>query len=150
MPPLTDIELRFFRKMRLNPETECWEWTGAISHDGYGKLGLRGKRAGWQYAHRIAYRLFVGPIPENLDIDHLCRVRHCVNPQHLEAVTRRENLLRGTGRTARNYWTTHCHRGHRLAGDNLYIRPDGKPERGCRECRSLASRSPGNRKESGQ
>lgn len=70
----------------------CWLWRGAVDPTGYGRFFLDGRM---DYAHRAAYRLLVGPIPEGLDIDHLCRVRACVNPQHLEAVTRRENLLRG-------------------------------------------------------
>ena len=66
----------------------CWIWRGRIAPNGYGRLGSK-------YAHRVMYELHVGPIPTGLDVDHLCRVRHCVNPRHLEPVTRSENLRRG-------------------------------------------------------
>lgn len=82
--------------------------------------------------HRKVYELLVGPIPDGMTIDHLCRNRKCCNPDHLEVVTMRENVLRGTGPTAEKYRQTHCIRGHLLSGDNLYITPQGRRE--CREC----------------
>src|SRR5437763_12827689 len=69
----------------------CWRWQRALNEGGYGLVGYGGKVA---RAHRVAYELFVGPIPLELELDHLCRVRRCVNPSHLEPVTRRENVLR--------------------------------------------------------
>lgn len=83
-------------------------------------------------AHRVAYEMLVGPIPEGKQLDHLCRQRTCWNPAHLEVVTGRENTLRGVGRTAVNAAKTHCSRGHELAGDNLYVH-DG--QRKCRACK---------------
>jgi len=84
---------RFLDKVEIT-ET-CWLWTGARTKWGYGNVGVGGHYFG---AHRVSYRIFVGPILQGLDIDHLCRVKLCVNPDHLEAVTRRENLRRGAGR----------------------------------------------------
>lgn len=77
-------------------------------------------------AHRFAYELANGPIPDGLEIDHLCRNRKCVNPAHLQAVSHRENMLRAA--------KTHCLNGHPLTGPNVYLRPDGRG-RECRECR---------------
>jgi hypothetical protein len=107
----------------------CWEWRGGRHTAGYGVLRWQGKTG---YAHRISYEMTVGPIPEGLQIDHLCRNRLCVNPSHLEAVTRRVNILRGTGFSARHAAKTHCPQGHPYAGHNLTF--DGGARR-CRECR---------------
>lgn len=105
-------------------ESGCWIYTGPISQGGYGRLGK-------EYAHRIMYEAIHGEIPPGLDIDHLCRNRRCCNPQHLEAVTRRENLLRGMGWTAINARKTHCKRGHEFTDENT--RHDGRG-RQCRAC----------------
>jgi hypothetical protein len=84
---------RFWDKVQDRPKGEgCWLWEGAINSQGYGNFwdGVR-----FVKAHRFAYECLIGEIPEGLTIDHLCRVRHCVNPSHLEPVTMRENFLRG-------------------------------------------------------
>lgn len=104
----------------------CIEWNGALDQDGYGRVG------DWEMAHRVAYESERGPIPAGLQIDHLCRNRRCVNTKHLEAVTRRENILRGIGPTAVNARKTQCDAGHALAGDNLRVSPNGRRE--CKEC----------------
>ena len=114
----------------------CWLWTGARSSNGYG-VSWHNLRA--ISAHRFAYELLVGPIPEGLTLDHLCRVRHCVNPAHLEPVTMRENLLRGEGWTALNARKTHCPRGHSYDDENTYI-SGGK--RYCLTCRASRRSSP--------
>jgi hypothetical protein len=112
---------------RTEKTDSCWLWTGALDLYGYGQF-IRGKSA-----HRAAYELQVGPIPAGHQIDHLCRVRNCVNPAHLEAVTARENTLRSRNRAAMNARKTHCKRGHEFNDDNTYITPTGA--RQCRACR---------------
>ena len=108
-------------------ESGCWQWVGTVSTNGYGQWGNR-------RAHRAVYEMYKGPIPDGLQLDHLCRNRPCVNPDHLEPVTCRENILRGVGHTSQNARKTHCKRGHPLEGRNL--RPDitRLGGRGCRLC----------------
>ncbi len=109
----------------------CWLWIGCINSTGYGTVSYKGKTC---RAHRVYYELENGPIPEGLEIDHLCEVRACVNPQHLEAVTGLVNSRRGNLKR-RNLM---CRRGlHKLDGENLYFSPslrDG-PTRRCRACK---------------
>ena len=95
----------------------CWQWLGTKS-DGYGRFSIGSKRI---YAHRFAYELLIGPIPDGLTLDHLCRNRACVKPQHVEPVPMRTNILRGNGRSARNAVKAHCPQGHPYSGSNLYI-----------------------------
>lgn len=114
----------------------CLEWTGGLNGVGYGQF-YKGRtsldQTGKTYAHRWAYEQFVGPIPEGMHLDHLCRNRKCVNTDHLEPVTPRENLLRGESPSAHHAKKTHCPAGHPYAGDNLYIHPT-KRMRFCRTC----------------
>lgn len=105
----------------------CWLWTGALTGNGYGQIRLKdGSRHG---VHRFAYELVVGPIPDGLYLDHICRVRNCVRPSHLEPVTPGENLLRSP---LTNSGKTHCKWGHRFDEHNTYHRPSGG--RGCLTC----------------
>lgn len=107
----------------------CIEWDGAIDANGYGRKNVKDK---WCAAHRLAWEKVNGKIPDDLQIDHVCRNRKCVNPNHLELVTRKENILRGIGPTAINARKRRCTKGHLLEGDNLRIRPSGRRE--CKEC----------------
>jgi hypothetical protein len=113
---------RFWRHVVRDPDTECWIWTGGLHWSGYGRLAI--KNGPNLRAHRVAYELLVGPIPEGLDLDHVkargCERRDCCNPAHLEPVTRRENLLRGETISARNAAKTHCPAGHPYTTDNTY------------------------------
>lgn len=109
----------------------CWHWMGARDRHGYGSFQARTR------AHRFAYELARGPIPAGLEIDHLCRNPSCVNPEHLEAVTHRENMRRAENFAGRNARKTHCKRGHALTPDNVYVQPSRKHSRSCRECRRL-------------
>ncbi len=113
--------------------SECALWEGARQSGGYGHFRCNKRNI---YAHRFAYELLVGAIPDGMVVDHLCRTRACVNPQHMEIVTQRVNILRGTGWSARNAAKTHCKRGHPLEGANLY---EWHGHRLCRTCRKGAS-----------
>jgi len=106
----------------------CWLWHASMDHGGYGRI-RRDRRN--LLAHRVVYELLVGPIPEGKHLDHLCRVRNCVRPDHLEAVDNRTNILRGEGVTALNARKTHCKRGHEFNDSNTYVIPSG---RACRRC----------------
>lgn len=106
------VKERFLAKVRKSANVlDCWEWTGGRSLQGYGRFRFLGQV---QYAHRVAYMIFVGSIPIGLELDHICKVRHCVNPDHLEAVTHRTNILRGNNPMARNARKIHCPFGHLL------------------------------------
>lgn len=116
----------------------CWLWTGAKNNKGYGQLGLTGRGAGSVLAHRLAYNLLVGPIPDGLQLDHLCRNRTCVNPAHLEPVTHQENLRRGI-RANQNTGKTHCPQGHPYDDENTYhLRGGGRM---CKECSRIRLRA---------
>ena len=128
-----------FEKYINKVPSGCWEWTGKIHKiTGYGNFGSRIpgiKKSRTFLSHRFSYELYKTKIPYGMVIDHLCRNRKCVNPDHLEIVTTRENILRGTSFAARNAAKTHCIRGHELSGSNLYVTPDNR--RQCRQCRSI-------------
>jgi hypothetical protein len=133
---VTPILDRFWSRVRMT-EDGCMEWTGFLDRDGYGQIGLGGRGGRSVRVHRWAYGFFVGPIPNGLVIDHLCRNRACANPAHMEPVTVTENTRRGLAPTAMNAQKTHCKRGHALAGANLVRVPGG---RACRTCRVEATR----------
>lgn len=116
---------------------QCWEWTASGRPRGYGQFfPTRGQPV---YAHRYAYELLVAPIPPGMTLDHRCENPACVNPDHLEMVTRGVNALRGTGPAALAARRTHCQRGHPFDTANTRIGRDGS--RVCRECQRLASRT---------
>jgi len=117
-------EVRFWSK--VDKSVECWLWTGVLYRNGYGQFGY-GK--GERRAHRIAWMWANGkPVPDGMELDHLCRVRRCVRPAHLEPVTHAENKKRA--------WKRVCKQGHELTEDNiaLYIRPTGYVNRRCKAC----------------
>jgi hypothetical protein len=117
----------------------CWIWNRTLLPNGYAQLSVKGEK---HYVHRLFYLLTYGPIGDGLQIDHLCRNRACCRPDHLEAVTCRVNLFRApTTRAAIHAAKTHCIKGHRLSGSNLYVywysRKGGpkRPTRVCRACK---------------
>lgn len=130
------MEERFWEKVQKTKT--CWLWIGAIQSNGYGNFWASPDKR-WSRAHRVSWELENGKVPEGLDLDHLCRVRHCVNPAHLEPVTRRENLLRGETLVAAAARKTHCVNGHPLT--DVYSRKDRKHrQRQCRVCGKLNAR----------
>lgn len=117
---------------------DCWEWTGEIDKDGYGR-GWVPELGRIRLAHRLLYEAHRGPIPAGLQLDHVCRNRRCVNPDHLEPVTQQENIRRSDGVQAINARKTACHNGHPFDEANTYVCPRGRRE--CRICRTAASRA---------
>lgn len=116
-------------------DDDCWEWTGRKQTAGYGQTFVGGRGV---VVHRLAYEHLVGPIPDGLVLDHLCRNRTCVNPAHLEPVSNKDNILRGVGPSAINARKTHCRRGHEFTPENTYRRPSAPQKRHCRICILLA------------
>jgi hypothetical protein len=111
----------------------CWEWTGSLHPSGYGYFTAKGRKS-WR-AHRFAWTTLMGEIPAHMEIDHRCRNRKCVNPDHLEVVTKEENNLRSGSFTALNARKTHCKRGHEFTPENTYVQYNkGRPGRRCRAC----------------
>lgn len=136
LPPLvTDEDLtaacnRIMLRTSKNAETGCWDCNFADRANGYRSVQIRGR--GYR-AHRVVYECLKGRIPDGLPLDHLCRNRRCVNPDHLEAVPGRINTLRGLGPTAKNARKTHCPNGHSLSEDNLHNNKNGY--RVCATCK---------------
>ncbi len=129
---------RFISKIHISKKG-CWLWQAKVNKiTGYGHTWYKGKD---YLAHRFSYMLYKGKIPKKYVIDHLCRVRRCVNPNHLETVTLRENIMRGKGLASINARKTHCKRGHILSGKNLYLakRKNRRTNRECKICRSRTS-----------
>jgi hypothetical protein len=131
------VEERLLAKRVINSDG-CWVWTGCASNGNhsatpYGYMSVDGRET---VVHRIAHEVWIGPIPDGLDVDHViargCRSTLCFNPAHLEAVTPRVNVLRGIGPSAINAAKTTCNQGHPFDEANTYTRPSGK--RDCRIC----------------
>lgn len=124
---------------RVRKTDGCWEWIATKNAYGYGVFVRNGSL---KMAHRLSYEELVGPIPEGMQIDHLCRNPACINPAHLEAVTQRVNLLRGVGISARNAARTHCPQGHIYSDENTYLRKtsSGGPARFCKICARFKSK----------
>ena len=128
------LEIRFTSKYKRT-ESGCWEWIAGCFADGYAGYSFEGKMV---RAHRYSYECLVGPIPDGLVIHHSCRNIKCVNPDHLEAVTNRENLIRGEGPVLIGKFhksKIQCPKGHMYSPSNTHIAPNG--QRVCRECNRL-------------
>ncbi|GHH87893.1 HNH endonuclease signature motif containing protein [Streptomyces capitiformicae] len=139
---------RFWAK--VDKTGSCWIWTAAKARGNYGSFHSSGRKGRTHRAHRYAYELLVGPIPAGLYLDHLCHNedpacpggdncphRRCVNPAHLEAVTPRENSLRGVASAALNARKTHCDKGHEFTPENTHhIKPSKSQPNGARRCRA--------------
>jgi hypothetical protein len=126
------VEERFWSMVWPEPNTGCWLWGGAITNRGYATLSIHKKTYS---AHRFSYELLRSQIPNGLILDHLCRVRWCVNPDHLECVTYQINVLRGVGFAAFNRHKKCCPKGHEYSIGNtrLYVR-NGRTARHCLTC----------------
>lgn len=129
--PRRSLESRFWPKVH---KTEgCWLWTASLDHRGYGQINAGGRRGKPLAAHRVAYELVVGPIPDGTELDHLCRNTICVRPDHLDPVTHTENMYR-TPWVQAQMAKTRCVHGHEFTPANTYRRP-GDNRRQCRACR---------------
>jgi hypothetical protein len=126
---LERLPSRLQNNISPEPNSGCWLWL-ACDAQGYGRTFLDGRI---YQAHRLVYETLVGTIPAGLVTDHICRVRCCVNPAHIELVTHKVNILRGTGVSAINATKTLCPLGHPLSGSNLVIEKDGRK---CRVCKN--------------
>lgn len=135
MRPRVDILTRIARSI-FKDSRGCWLWNLRKARGGYGQIKFKGKSVP---AHRVAYEAFRGTIPVGLTLDHLCRVRACVNPDHLEPVTIKVNTLRGNGPSARNAQKQFCKNGHQFSSENTEMRADGSG-RACIKCRRAKKR----------
>ena len=128
---------------RVDRSTGCWLYTGGLNADGYATIRSDDGRTA--YVHRLVYAALVGPIPAELTIDHLCRVRHCCNPEHLEPVTRGLNTLRGDTIPAGYRLRTHCSQGHPFDLLNTAYEK-GTNKRYCKTCKAAKARRQYHRK----
>ncbi len=124
MSPWPPLEQRFWAKVRKTDH--CWEWMGSKDTTGYGRIHANGRQ---RPAHRVSYEMHVGPIPDGLEIDHLCNNRGCVNPEHLDVVTRRQNILRSS-----HAGKMFCPSGHLMDERNTAYWGKKRVGRFCREC----------------
>jgi hypothetical protein len=127
---------KFWKRVKVGEVRDCWPWTGHIDQYGYGEiqLGMRPFARKKFRAHRVAWEMREGQIPQGLVIDHLCRNRRCVNARHMRVVTLAENVLAGNGYSGRHARQTECIRGHALVEENIYRPPSAPNQRHCRSC----------------
>lgn len=136
LPPSKTAFERFVEKIMFEPMSGCWIWGGAMAmKSGYGRC-WNGKKS--MMAHRYSFECFKGEIPPELVVDHKCRNRLCVNPDHLRAVTELENIMCGTGEAARNAKATHCVNGHSLTDAYIKVDHRRKDRRTYRHCKTCA------------
>lgn len=134
-----DVQIeRFWSLVDRGADDECWPWLGHVTRSGYGAISMASVTRSPLRAHRVAYTLERGEIPEGLVLDHLCRSRSCCNPAHLEPVTNEQNIERGEWLPVANAAKTHCIHGHEFTPENTYITPEG--HRACRTCTKEAQR----------
>lgn len=138
-------EIRFFRFIYYEPNTGCWLWAGGMAGGNkkpeYGAFAINAKKL--VYAHRFSYKLHKGIIPLGFQIHHICKTKLCVNPDHIEMVTQKENMLKEDGCAAKQFRKTHCHRGHLFNKENTWLEKhkDGSIKaRHCRFCHKLIER----------
>lgn len=139
IPEIKNHEI-FLSRIRINKENECWEWQGALDKNGYGHYSPRvyGKKSRY-LAHRISYSIFVKQLTPGLLIDHICRNKKCVNPDHIREVTPQVNMIENSESiTYLNHIKTHCIRGHEFTPENTRIQTDG---RYCRACGAWHTRN---------
>lgn len=121
----------------------CWLWTAYVAPNGYGRLIVGSRIDGTRrcaVAHRVSFEHFVGPVPDGFELDHLCNVRRCVNPEHLQVVTHRENIVRSSNFIADHARQTRCVRGHEFTENNTRVYRGGRFCRACERDRSTARR----------
>lgn len=125
----------------IDPQTGCWEWLASATVSGYGRIMMtrEAKVHRSSLAHRVAYEEYVGPIPDGLVLDHLCRNTICCNPEHLEPVTQAENVRRGEAPSNTYREATHCIHGHEFTEENTYRTERGRYCRACRRRRNAES-----------
>lgn len=127
---------------RVRKTRTCWLWINNPTNGGYGQVKMNGREGKSRHAHVVAYELLIGPVPMGKELDHVCRVKLCVRPssRHVEAVSHRENCLRGSSFSGRNARKRRCKRGHRFTVTNTYCRKDRPGHRHCRRCSYLWKR----------
>lgn len=140
-PAIDRLMPRIYEGETSHDELPCWLFRGSHNPQGYGQIGKGRRGEGQQLTHRVTYTYFRADVPEGLDLDHLCRVRGCCNPWHLEPVTRRVNNLRAVGLGKSNLKKTHCPYGHAYDEANTYRAPGTPNSRMCRACSRLRARA---------
>lgn len=139
MVNLDRLTERYRKKIRIDPLTGCWLWTGAKSSNGRGCVYVCGHTL---TTHKFFFELFIGPVPDGLELHHKCEVAACCNPDHLEIKTRLQHRRIHPDRRFANREKTHCKNGHPLEGENLYLEiRDGHPRRHCQACRKATMRA---------
>lgn len=130
---------KFWARVSPEPNTGCWLWMGQSNGRGYGRLHLHDHQL--VLAHRFSWEIHKGLVPDGLELDHLCKVKICVNPDHLEPVTHEENIARGNGGWMQRA-QTECVNGHEFTAENTYnyLSKRGISKRQCKECNRIRSR----------